>query len=129
MEKPAVLRYAPDSEYFFAEGCYITELANGPGDADVSVARARLEAGNTTRWHRLRGISERYVIIAGSGVVEVEGLAASAVEPNDMVLIPPGAGQRICNTGDGDLVFLAICSPRFEAQAYVDAEDELSSVS
>jgi len=124
MQEPAVLRHAPGSEYFFAEGCYITELANTPGDAQVSVARARLEAGRTTRWHRLRGISERYVIIAGSGRVEVEGLAASPVGPNDVVLIPPDARQRIHNTGTGDLVFLAICSPRFTAQAYVDDEDE-----
>ncbi len=124
MQKPAVLRYAPASEYFFAEGCYITELVNSPGDADVSVARARLEAGRTTRWHRLRGISERYVIVAGSGEVEVEGLAAAPVGPNDVVLIPPAARQRIRNTGAEDLVFLAICSPRFTADAYVDDDDE-----
>jgi oxalate decarboxylase/phosphoglucose isomerase-like protein (cupin superfamily) len=40
-----------------------------------------------------------------------------------VVLIPPGAAQRISNTGDDDLVFLAICTPRFVREAYRDVDD------
>ena len=58
-------------EYFFAEGCFITEWWNAPADPDVSVARARVEPGVTTRWHRLRGVVERYLILEGQGRVEV----------------------------------------------------------
>lgn len=32
--------------------------------------------------------------------------------------------QRIANLGDGDLVFLALCTPRFVSEAYQDAEDK-----
>lgn len=120
--KPAIHSYDPQQEYFFAEGCYINELANTPDDAQVSIARARVAPGVTTRWHYLTATTERYVLLEGSGLVEVAGLASRRVGPGDVVIIPPGAQQRIANTGDTDLVFLAICSPRFTPAAYVDAD-------
>jgi mannose-6-phosphate isomerase-like protein (cupin superfamily) len=89
----------------------------------VSIARARVEPGITTRWHRLGAIAERSVILSGSGRVEVEGIEAESVGQGAVVLIPPGAAQRISNTGDDDLVFLAICTPRFVREAYRDVDD------
>lgn len=113
------IKTCPDSEeYYFQEGCFITELSNSGDDPEVSVARARVEPGVTTRWHRLSGITERYVIIEGAGQVELEGLSPREVTTGDVVIIPSGFAQRITNTGAGDLVFLAICSPRFTADAY-----------
>ncbi len=121
--KPIVLRNADAAEFFFSEeGCYITELSNGPADPAVSIARARVLPGVTTRWHRLRGITERYLILSGEGRVEVGDAPATRVVAGDVVLIPPGCRQRIANHGDGDLVFLAICSPRFDPACYQDAE-------
>ena len=38
------------------------------------------------------------------------------------VLIPPGTRQRIANIGDADLLFLAVCTPRFTRAAYEDLE-------
>jgi oxalate decarboxylase/phosphoglucose isomerase-like protein (cupin superfamily) len=35
--------------------------------------------------------------------------------------------QRITNTGAEDLVFLAICSPRFSQDVYEDIDDVASS--
>ena len=122
--KAGVKPFDASSEYFFAEGCFITELSNCEQDADVSIARARVEPGCTTRWHYLEGIAERYVMLEGSGFVEVEGVAGRQVGPGDVVAIPPGAKQRIRNDGSDDLVFLAVCTPRFIEEAYVDAEDE-----
>ena len=49
-------------------------------------------------------------------------LAPQIVAPGDVVLIPPGCRQRIANIGDGDLIFLAICTPRFRAEAYEDID-------
>jgi mannose-6-phosphate isomerase-like protein (cupin superfamily) len=76
--------------------------------------------GVTTRLHRLDGVAERYVILAGSGRVQVGDLPVQEVRPGAVVLIPPGCPQRITNTGFGDLVFLAICSPRFTPAVYAD---------
>ena len=121
--KAGVNRFDPDREYYFAEGCFINELSNSPDDPDLSVARVRLGPGRTTRWHRLEGISERYVLLEGTGRVEVGALAPVEVTPGDVVLIPAGERQRITNTGGDDLVFLALCTPRFVEEAYEDVNE------
>lgn len=109
-------------EYFFVEGCFITELSNSSDDPAVSVVRARLEPGKTTRWHYLRGTGERYVVLQGVGSVEIGDLAPQRVVAGDVVIIPPEVRQRISTVGADDLVFLAICSPRFTDAVYVDIE-------
>jgi mannose-6-phosphate isomerase-like protein (cupin superfamily) len=110
-----------EDEYFFEEGCYILELSNRADDPAVSVARARVPAGGETRWHKLLGTTERYVILAGEGDAFV-GDRQEKVRPGSVVNIPPGVRQKIRNTGPEDLVFLAICTPRFETGNYLDAE-------
>jgi mannose-6-phosphate isomerase-like protein (cupin superfamily) len=109
-------------EYFFCEGCWIEELWNSARDEALSIARARVEPGAITRWHRLTGIGERYLIISGRGRVEVGRLKPRLVRTGDVVLVPPGVRQRIANTGRDDLIFLAICTPRFRPSAYEDLE-------
>ena len=117
------IKHPADAEEFFtAEGCYITELSNSDDDPALSIARARVEPGITTRWHRLTGIAERYYILSGRGYVEIGGLPPQDVTSGDTVLIPPMCRQRITNIGAEDLVFLAICSPRFVNDAYEDID-------
>ncbi|HEX6268555.1 MAG TPA: cupin domain-containing protein, partial [Burkholderiales bacterium] len=111
--KEAIRRARPDAEHRIPEGCFILELSNSADDPGVSIARARVPPGVTTRWHRVRNTAERYVILEGIGRAEVGGLAPQEVGPGDVVLIPPSTRQRIANTGPGDLVFLALCTPRF----------------
>ena len=109
-------------EYYFDEGCFITELLNTPDDPSVSVARARVEPGVTTQWHRLRDTTERYLIIGGSGIVEIGDQAPRRVRADDVVIIPADTRQRISNDGDSDLIFLAICTPRFLPDCYRSIE-------
>jgi mannose-6-phosphate isomerase-like protein (cupin superfamily) len=123
--KAGIKRFAADNEYYFDEGCFINELSNSPDDGELSMARARVAPGQTTRWHRLRGVAERYVILEGCGRVEVADLAPAEVGPGDVVIIPPGEAQRITSVGAGDLVFLAVCTPPFTEQAY----EEIAPVS
>lgn len=115
-------RVDPASERLTEERCHILELANHAGDEALSIARARVEPGVCTRWHRLAGITERYLILEGEGLVEVGEHAAQAVSPGDVVLIAPGERQRIRNSGARDLVFLALCTPRFRWDAYEDVD-------
>ena len=110
-------------EFYTSEKCYITELSNTPSDPDVSIARARVESGVTTRWHRLKGTFERYFIISGRGLMEVGKQSPQEISAGDIVLIPPMCRQRITNIGADDLIFLAICSPRFSQDAYEDIEN------
>ena len=111
-------------EFYTPEGCYIIELDNTPGDPAVSVARARVKPGVTTRWHRLVGVAERYYIVSGRGVVEVGDLAPQVVVAGDLVVIPAQSRQRITNSDTEDLVFLAICTPRYTDAIYEHVDDE-----
>jgi mannose-6-phosphate isomerase-like protein (cupin superfamily) len=112
-----------NKEYYFSEErCFITELFNTGADPAVSVARARVEPGVTTAWHSLMDTTERYLILAGVGMVEVGNSPPMQVRPDDVVVIAPMQRQRISNQGQEDLVFLAICSPRFKAENYHSLE-------
>jgi mannose-6-phosphate isomerase-like protein (cupin superfamily) len=113
-----VLKYEPQKEFFIEEQCFITELSNGEFDGELSIARARVSPGVSTRWHVLHGTTERYVLLEGVGRVEVGELPAREVGPSDVVIIPAGCRQRITNTGSVDLVFLALCTPRFSGACY-----------
>ncbi|MCP4981876.1 MAG: cupin domain-containing protein [Gammaproteobacteria bacterium] len=109
-------------EFETAERCHIIEIANDAGDEFLSIAHARVEAGITTAWHKLDGISERYIIVSGQGRVEVDDLEPDNVWAGDVVRIPPGARQRITNTGQQDLIFYAVCAPPFQQNCYVSLE-------
>ncbi|GMR01222.1 MAG: hypothetical protein BMS9Abin19_0588 [Gammaproteobacteria bacterium] len=112
-----------NDEFYTTEKCYITELSNTGDDPDASIARARVEPGVTTHWHRLKGTIERYYIMSGRGLMEVGQLPPREVNTGDIVLIPSMCRQRITNTGSEDLIFLAICTPRFTNNAYEDIEE------
>ncbi len=109
-------------EYFFEEGCYITELWNENSDTAVSIARARLRPGETTKKHVLNATTERYLILEGEGRVFIGTEDGQAVKKNDVVIIPAATSQYIHNTGKDDLVFLAICTPRFLQENYQNME-------
>jgi mannose-6-phosphate isomerase-like protein (cupin superfamily) len=121
--KEIIKKQKLNKEFYTSEKCYITELSNTPDDPDVSIARARVEPGITTRWHRLKGTTERYLIISGKGLVAIGNLPPQKVSAGDVILISPMCRQRITNTGLDDLIFLAVCTPRFTQDIYEDVED------
>lgn len=109
-------------EYYFKEGCYIEEWSNSPQQPDCSVAHVRVNAGETTKLHSLKDTTERYVILQGSALVTV-GDQQWAVSEKDVVTIPANTAQCIQNTQATDLLFLAICTPRFELDNYTELAD------
>ena len=117
-----VKKFDTGKEFYIDEGCHIIELINSVEDPEVSVARARVEPGVTTHWHRLQGVVERYLIQEGEGVVEIGDHPPEKVGPGDTVNIPPMCAQRISNSGTQDLLFLAICTPRFTPECYQELE-------
>jgi len=54
--------------------------------------------------------------------VEVGEQPPQEVTVGGVVLIPPMYRQRITNIGPDDLIFLAICTPRFLQDVYEDIE-------
>ena len=114
-----VVKPDKSAEYYFKEGCHILEVLNSADDPALSIARARVAPGVTTRLHALKGTAERYYILSGEGQVTVGELVQS-VDEGDVVCIAPGAAQQITNTSNVDLIFLALCTPRFEFDNYLE---------
>lgn len=63
---------------------------------------------------------ELYYILTGTGEMHI-GIRSAPVHPGQIILIPRGRTQYIKNTGEGDLVFLCIVSPKWQA-----ADEELA---
>lgn len=108
----------PAPEFFTRERCHIKEILNDPRHNGLSIARCRVEPGVTTELHRLLGTAETYLIEQGTGRMDDAQNAPLPVGPGDCIAIPPGHAQRITNTGDQDLLFLVICTPRFTPECY-----------
>lgn len=121
---PVFLRQDLAAEYYMDERCHIVEVSNSAADPELSIARVRVTPGVTTRWHCVHATTERYVIQSGQGLIEVGELPPQAVGPGDVVVIPPSCRQRIRNAGADDLIFLAICTPRFDGALYADMDPE-----
>ena len=120
--KPHVVRPAQSSEFETPERCRILESWNVGEDAAVSIARARVAPGITTKSHRLHGVIERYLIVEGRGRVAIGDTIREDVGPGDVVIIPEGVAQKIANIGDADLVFYCVCTPRFTPECYESLE-------
>lgn len=73
----------PSSEFYTPERCFILESWNTPEDEGLSIARARVQPGVTTALHALRATVERYLILSGSGIVEVDTLPPTTVTAGD----------------------------------------------
>ena len=91
--RETIIRGASQSEFFTPERCYILELWNCPQYKALSIAQARVSPGTTTAWHRLRGVRERYIVIAGRGRVDVGDLPSTEVVVGDLVFIPAALGS------------------------------------
>lgn len=74
-----------------------------------SLAHARVEVGNASLPHQLKG-SETYYILEGQGRMFIDETAFN-VAKDDVFLVPAYAMQYIENTGSSDLIFLCIVEP------------------
>jgi mannose-6-phosphate isomerase-like protein (cupin superfamily) len=90
------------------------DKAAGAGDLSCSIAHAIVPAGEETLPHRLRQSTELYYILRGTGEMHI-GNECAVMRPGQIVLIPPRATQYIRNAGEGDLEFLCIVSPKWQA--------------
>lgn len=79
-----------------------------------SFAHATLPVGQTSTPHALT-TSEIYYILSGQGEMSIDG-ETQAVEPGDLIYIPPQARQFVQNTGDVPLVFICIVDPAWRVE-------------
>ena len=112
-----IIKSNKQKEVFTRENCHITELLNDDLIPNLSLATARVEPNITTELHVL-DVDEAYYILKGQGNMQIDGQSTGMVGVGNVVFISKGRSQQISNTGSSDLVFLCICSPRFEQEKY-----------
>ncbi len=122
MSEPFFMFSRDREEYWFREGCYILENLNTDLHPELSIARGRVAPGKSTAPHRLRNTTERYIVLGGAGTLHVGNLAPTHVGPGDVAVVPPETVQWIDNTGSDELVFLVVCTPRFQPEVYEEVE-------
>ncbi len=121
--EPRVIKADSLKENFTPEGCFLYEnWGLSTGDSRMSIARARVECGITTKTHFLKDIQEIYVITKGTGRVKIGGAHPVEVKEGDAVIVPPHTPQQITNTGKTDLIFYCVCTPAFTESSYCQKE-------
>lgn len=110
------------AEFWTDERCFITELVNSESAPNVSLALVRVTPGVTTQLHALQGVTEIYIVQQGSGIIEIDG-TKSHMSEGDRAIIAAGSSQRITNSGEQDLLFFCVCTPRFVPNCYLNLED------
>lgn len=87
----------------------LLDLANAPV-RNQSLAEATLPAGSFTDRHYHRVSEEFYYLLAGRGLMEIDG-DEREVGPGDAILIPAGAWHQI--KALEPLQFLCCCAPPY----------------
>ena len=103
-------------ECYLDERIYAAEYINHTTIPNFSLARCRVKPGITTQLHSL-SVDEWYVVESGYGCMEVDAQEKD-ISSGSIVQIPRGVSQRVCNTGDQDLIFFCVCTPRFTPETY-----------
>lgn len=116
-------RRADIQPYITRDGSVVRELMHPSrhaalGSQRLSLAEAVVAPGETTVLHRHRHSEELYHILAGEGLMTLEG-ESFEVAAGDTVCIAPGQAHCIHNRGDTELRFLCCCAPPY---AHADTE-------
>ena len=70
-------------------------------------AEVTLEPGCSLGYHEHHGETETYYILSGEGEYDDNGVKRP-VKAGDITITPDGKGHGLTNTGDTDLVFMAL---------------------
>lgn len=112
---------ATPAESDHGETVYETVGHVAGGSTSHSLAQIVLAPRSASLPHYHPVAEETYHILSGEGVVQVDQERV-AVQPGDSITIAPGEVHQITNTGQYELVFLAICVPAWtpDNSVYVD---------
>lgn len=80
---------------------------------NYSLAQFMLESGKKSKLHKMKS-SEIFYILEGSGILHVND-EPHHLEKDDSVYVPPNSKQFIENVGTGNLKFLCIVEPAWNA--------------
>ena len=83
------------------------------GSRNLAITWVEGGPGSRQGVHAHPNSEQVYVIVRGRGVMTV-GAEEKEVSAGTLILVPPGTGHAILNTGDEPLVFISATSPPFE---------------
>lgn len=95
--------------------CELLHPKNEGIDMGCSIAHAIIEEGKASLPHKLKTGVEIYYILEGKGIMHINQ-EVSEVEPGEAIYIPPEHVQWIENIGDGELKFLCVVTPPWQAE-------------
>ncbi|MEZ5102409.1 MAG: cupin domain-containing protein [Thermoleophilia bacterium] len=90
-------------------GLPLLPLTQGTGAFDIRAVR--IAAGGISADHA-HAWEQANLVLEGEGTVTIDG-EARPVKARDFVYVPPNAQHVFANTGQGDLVLLAVRGPGF----------------
>ena len=88
-------------------GCYIWDGSTWPVSYTHLDVYKRQEPNCTLGFHEHHGETETYYILSGEGSYN-DGEKSYPVKAGDVTFCPDGTGHALDNTGDTDLVFMAL---------------------
>ena len=102
------------SPYRTKDGSTIRELMHPLHHAArlQSLAEASIAPGTKTALHRHRTTEEIYHVVAGNGLMTLDG-ETFPVATGDTICIAPGAAHCIANHASGELRILCCCTPAY----------------
>ena len=87
--------------------CLEKILAKELGDKCALYARVTVPPGVAVPYHRHEGTGESYFFLSGEGEYDDNGVKRT-VRAGDSTWTPSGSSHGLVNTGDKDLVFMAL---------------------
>jgi mannose-6-phosphate isomerase-like protein (cupin superfamily) len=82
-------------------------------DGTCDLAHIVVLPGKATERHWHARLTEVYAVVAGEGVLEIDGVD-TAVSSRRAAVIPPRARHQLRNTGDCELEVYVLCHPKFD---------------
>jgi mannose-6-phosphate isomerase-like protein (cupin superfamily) len=87
-----------------------------------SLAQIQIPPGKSSSFHYHKVSEETYFILEGQGWMSLDGREFT-LNPGQAILIQPGEIHQICNQGEKELKFLAICVPAWVPEDSFEVED------
>jgi len=111
-----IVHYPELEPFTTKDGSTIREYLHTPAQ---SLAEATLVPGQGTQRHYHRVSEEIYLIVEGSGTLEVDG-ETTEVRPGDAILIPPGAWHELVAGADGTRLVCCCVPPYTHDDTYFE---------
>lgn len=105
-------------EFVAGDATHLREILhphNDPVKLGYSIAHAYIKPGQSSFPHKLTG-SEVYHIIAGKGIIHIDG-ESQVIRQGDTIYVPPKGLQFVENTGKENLTFICIVEPAWTPES------------